>query len=167
MQIRKAIPADAESIMHNFRQAQAGLRVQGVNQWQNGYPNMEIVDMDILSGNCLVCVVNTLIAASFVLTFEPEETYDHIYSGQWISEGQYGVIHRMAAADAFKGRGLGAAMIEKAEQIALSRGINSIKVDTHRDNNPMQNLLKNNKFEYCGIIYLDDGQERLAFEKLF
>lgn len=167
MQIRKAIPADAESIMQIFRQAQTGLRVQGVNQWQNGYPNMEIVDMDIMSGNCLVCVVNGLIGASFVLTFEPEATYDRIYSGQWLSEGQYGIIHRMAAADAFKGRGLGAEMIEMAEQIALSRGIRSIKVDTHRDNNPMQNLLRNNKFQYCGVIYLDNGQERLAFEKLF
>lgn len=167
MQIRKAIPADAESIMQIFRQAQTCLRVQGVNQWQNGYPNMEIVDMDIMSENCLVCVVNGLIGASFVLTFEPEVTYDCIYSGQWLSEGQYGIIHRMAAADLFKGRGLGAEMIKMAEQIALSRGIRSIKVDTHRDNNPMQNLLRNNKFQYCGVIYLDDGQERLAFEKLF
>lgn len=167
MQIRKATPADAESIMQIFRQAQAGLRVQGVNQWQNGYPNMEIVDMDIMSGKCMVCVVNSLIAASFVLTFEPEETYDHIYSGQWLSEGQYGVIHRMAAADAFKGRGLGAAMIDWAGQIALARDVHSIKVDTHRDNIPMQNLLGNNKFQYCGVIYLTDGQERLAFEKLF
>ena len=167
MQIRKAIPADAEPIMQIFRQAQAGLRIQGVNQWQNGYPNMEIVDADIMSGNCMVCVINSQIAASYVLAFEPEETYEHIYSGQWLSEGQYGVIHRMAAADAYKGRGLGAAMIDWAGQIALARDVHSIKVDTHRDNIPMQNLLRNNKFQYCGIIYLTDGQERLAFEKLF
>jgi len=167
MQIRKAIPADADAIMHIFRQAQAGLRIQGINQWQNGYPNMDIVDSDIASGKSLVCVENSRIASVFVLAFELEETYERIYCGQWESAGQSGVIHRMAVEDSFKGRGLGREMISKAQQISLDFGIHSIKVDTHRDNGPMQGLLLNNHFLYCGVIYLADGQERLAYEKLF
>ena len=51
MLIRKAIPSDADAIMNIFLQAQARLRSQGVNQWQNGYPNIEIVDSDIASEN--------------------------------------------------------------------------------------------------------------------
>lgn len=167
MQIRKAIPADADSIMHIFRQAQARLHTQGVNQWQNGYPNPEIVDRDIASGNSLVCVTKSLICAAFVLSFDYEDTYDNIFEGQWLSTGQYGVIHRMAIGDAYKGQGIGTEMISHAEQICLSRGTRSIKVDTHRDNIPMQNLLGRNQFRQCGIIYLEDGQERMAFEKLF
>ena len=42
----------------------------------------------------------------------------------------------------------------------------SIKVDTHKDNISMQKLLRKNDFKYCGIIYLEDGSERIAFEKL-
>ena len=167
MLIRKAIPADAVAIMHIFLQAQARLRLQGVNQWQNGYPNMQIVDSDIATGKCLVCVENGRICSVFVLAFEPEDTYERIYCGQWESVGQSGVIHRMAVADSFKGRGLGSEMISKAQQISLDLGIHSIKVDTHRDNRPMQSLLLHNDFQYCGIIYLADGQERLAYEKLF
>ena len=167
MQIRNAIPADADSIMHIFRQAQASLHNQGVNQWQNGYPNPEIVDRDIASGNGLVCITNSLICAAFVLSFDCEDTYYNIFKGQWLSTGQYGVIHRMAIGDAFKGQGLGTVMISHAEQICLSRGTHSIKVDTHRDNILMQSLLGKNQFCRCGIIYLEDGQERLAFEKLF
>ena len=167
MQIRKAIPADADSIMHIFRQAQASLQRQGVNQWQNGYPNPEIVDRDIASGNGLVCIMNSLVCAAFVLSFDYEDTYDSIYEGHWLSTGQSGVLHRMAIGDAYKGQGLGTAMISHAKQICLSREIHSIKVDTHRDNIPMQKLLGKNRFRYCGIIYLADGQERLAFEKVF
>lgn len=167
MKIRKAFPVDAESIMHIFRQAQASLKMQGVNQWQNGYPNPVIVDRDISAGNSLVCVGNSLVCAAFVLSFDCEDTYDNIFEGQWLSTGQYAVIHRMAIGDAFKGQGIGTAMISKAEQICLSRGTRSIKVDTHRDNIPMHHLLEKNQFQYCGIIYLEDGQERLAFEKLF
>ncbi|HBN29292.1 MAG TPA: GNAT family N-acetyltransferase, partial [Clostridiaceae bacterium] len=47
----------------------------------------------------------------------------------------------------------------------LSKGVHSIKIDTHRENKSMQRLLKKNGFEYCGIIYLKDKSERIAFEK--
>lgn len=30
----------------------------------------------------------------------------------------------------------------------------------------MQNMLKKNGFTYCGRIYVEDGGERLAFQKL-
>jgi hypothetical protein len=31
----------------------------------------------------------------------------------------------------------------------------------------MQNLLIKNGFSKCGIIYLEDGAERLAFQKIY
>lgn len=167
MQIRKAIPADIDPIMQIFRQAQASLKAQGVDQWQNGYPNPEIVATDIAAGHDHVCVEADRIAATVTLSFNNEKTYEHIYNGRWLSTEQYGVIHRMAVADDFKGQGLAAALIRQAEQICLSRDIHSLKVDTHRHNQVMQNMLVKSHFLYCGIIYLTDGQERLAFEKLF
>ena len=39
-------------------------------------------------------------------------------------------------------------------------------MDTHEDNISMQRLLEKNNFKYCGIIYLEDGNKRIAFEKL-
>lgn len=167
MQIRKAIPEDAEEIMGIYRQAQACLKVQGVNQWQNGYPNPETADADIASGNAFVCIADEETGAVFVLSFEREKTYDRIYGGRWLRPGRYGVIHRIAVADAFKRRGFGSVIFRHAEQACVSRGVHSIRIDTHRDNVPMQALLKKNGFRYCGIIYLSDGGERLAFEKLF
>ena len=41
----------------------------------------------------------------------------------------------------------------------------NLKIDTHENNVVMQNLLKKNGFTYCGRIYVDDGGERLAFQK--
>lgn len=57
-------------------------------------------------------------------------------------------------------------MIAYAESLCRNRKIKSIKVDTHRDNLSMQALLKKNNFKYCGIIFLEDGAERIAFEKV-
>ena len=41
-----------------------------------------------------------------------------------------------------------------------------MKNDTHRDNQSMQRMQAKNGFEYCGVIYLEDGAERIAFEKI-
>jgi len=41
-----------------------------------------------------------------------------------------------------------------------------LKIDTHRDNVIMQRALEKSGFTYCGIIYLKDGSERLAYQKV-
>ena len=41
----------------------------------------------------------------------------------------------------------------------------NLKIDTHRDNVVMQNMLKKNGFQSCGIIHVQDGSERLAYQK--
>ena len=51
-------------------------------------------------------------------------------------------------------------------EINLTEDENSIKIDTHKDNISMQKLLEKNDFKYCGIIYLEDGSQRIAFEKI-
>lgn len=51
------------------------------------------------------------------------------------------------------------------EELCLSKGVHSIKIDTHEENISMQRLLKKNKFQYRGVIYLEDGNKRIAFER--
>ena len=46
------------------------------------------------------------------------------------------------------------------------RQIPNLRADTHRDNHILQYILKKYGFQYCGIIYLLNGDERLAFQKL-
>lgn len=41
----------------------------------------------------------------------------------------------------------------------------NIRIDTHRDNRPMQGLLAKLGFSYCGTITIADGTERIAFQK--
>jgi RimJ/RimL family protein N-acetyltransferase len=42
----------------------------------------------------------------------------------------------------------------------------NIRIDTHDDNKTMQHILLKNGFTYCGIIYLKNGDERLAYQKV-
>lgn len=165
LEFRKAVESDIASIMNIIRQAQEHFKEQGIDQWQNNYPNLEIILMDIKNRNGYVLLEGDTIIGTASVSFDGEKTYEHIYNGKWISNDEYVVVHRMAIDPRYKRQGLATAIMEKVEEMCLDKGVHSIKVDTHEENLAMQKLLKKNKFEYCGIIYLEDGSKRIAFEK--
>ena len=39
-----------------------------------------------------------------------------------------------------------------------------LRIDTHKDNIPMQKALEKNGFGRCGMIYTDDGSQRIAYD---
>lgn len=165
MEFRRTVEADIDDIMKIIKQAQDYFKVQGINQWQNNYPNVETIRNDIAKGYSYVLVKENNIVATAAVSFDGDKNYDYIYEGQWISDNEYAVIHRIAVDGSLKGLGLSSEIIKNVERLCLSKGVYSIKVDTHEENLSMQKLLKKNKFQYCGIIYLEDGSKRVAFER--
>jgi len=187
---RKTVEADIDRILCIIRQAQEYMKQQGIDQWQNGYPDREAIADDIQKGYGYVLLMNDIIVGTVAVTFDGEKTYDNIYEGKWLSDGEhasdnwskhaadnrsehtadrrmnYATIHRIAVDAQYKGAGFASVIIGDIEQMCCSRSVRSIRVDTHRRNTSMQRLLEKNGFLYCGIIYLEDGSERLAFEKI-
>lgn len=166
MEFRKSVKADVNDIMKIIKQAQDYFNKQGINQWQDNYPNVETILNDIANKNSYVLLKDNNIVATAAVSFDGEKTYDSIYEGKWISNNEYAVIHRIAVNNNYKGLGLSSQIIKNVEQLCLNKGVYSIKVDTHEENVSMQKLLKKNKFQYCGIIYLEDESKRIAFEKI-
>lgn len=165
MNFRKSVKSDITHIIRIIKQAQQYFKEHGINQWQNNYPNEDVIYNDIVKKHSYVLENDGNIIATSVISFEREKTYDNIYDGQWITDGQYAVIHRIAVDNAYKGLGISHKIIKYAEEICIEKGVRSIRVDTHEQNIPMQKLLKKNGFKYCGIIFLEDSAKRVAFEK--
>jgi GNAT superfamily N-acetyltransferase len=166
MQFRKAVEPDLPGIMNIIRQAQAYMKKSGIDQWQNGYPNEETILDDINKGYSYVLAEGHSILGTVAVIFGIEKTYNRIYEGQWLNAGSYATVHRIAVSSEHKGSGLAGAIMKYIESICLSKDVHSIKVDTHEDNKSMQNCLHKNGFQYCGVIYLEDGSKRIAYEKL-
>lgn len=165
MQFRTSTESDIAAILDIIRQAQEFFRSQGIDQWQNGYPNHEVIMQDIKNKESYVLEEDGKILATSMVTFKNQDAYDEIKGGNWLSSGAYTTIHRIAVDNHYKGHGLATRIIEYIEELCLSNHIYSIKVDTHEQNIPMQKLLKKEGFVYCGIVALSDG-DRVAFEKL-
>lgn len=166
MEFRKAVEADICHIMKIINQAKDYFKEQGINQWNDNYPNIEIVKNDINNKNGYVLLKDNIIIGTVVAAFDLEKDYEFIYNGKWMSNQEYAVIHRLAIDSKYKGLGLSSVIIKNIEKLCLNKGVGSIKVDTHRENLSMQKLLRKNGFKYCGIIYLEDHSERIAFEKV-
>lgn len=96
--------------------------------------------------------------ATFAFVPGPDSTYKNIYCGAWLDEAPYYVVHRMARLP-----GKHHVFCDVLDY-CFSRTDN-IRIDTHRANTLMQHLILKYGFRYCGIIYLSDGSERLAYQR--
>ena len=167
MEFRKTEKEDIPGIMRIICQAQEYMKEQGIDQWQDGYPNEAVFEEDIVRGYSYVMEEGGKIIGTMAVIFDGEPSYDKIYDGAWKTVKEpYAAIHRVAVDGAQKGRGIAGVMLSEVEKMCRVRGVRSMKNDTHRDNRSMQRMLEKNGFGYCGKIFLEDGAERIAFEKL-
>mgnify|MGYP000947966449 FL=1 len=166
MKFQKTTAEQLGQVMIIIRQAQAYLKEAGIDQWQNGYPNEGVILQDIKRGSSYVLQEQGQVLGTAVLEFDRDPNYENIYEGQWLSDGPYGAIHRIAVSENHRGSSLASIMIQTMEGLCLERGVWSLRVDTHGDNEPMKRMLQKNGFQYCGVIFLTDGSPRIAWEKV-
>lgn len=162
---RKAMPADASQIWIILQQAIIRRKNDGSNQWQDGYPNEQVVQNDITNEIGYVLTDENNIIGYAAIIFNDEPAYENI-KGTWLTNGDFLVVHRVAITDDSIGQGLAQKIFLFIEELAKKHNINSIKVDTNFDNLAMLNIFKKLDYIYCGEVILRDGL-RKAFEKNF
>ena len=125
-------------------------------QWGHSYPGRELIENDILNGNCHV-LCDEFIHGVFALFKTPEPTYEYIENGNWLNDDEYVTIHRIAS-DGTKHNVFKCA-------VDYCKGISdNIRIDTHKDNLIMQKVIERNQFIRCGTIYVRNGSPRMAYQ---
>jgi len=161
---RQAIPEDTEEIWNILQQAIILRREQGSDQWQDGYPNLEVIRSDVekRSGHVLLDEEKVIGYVAILINDEPQ--YARI-EGAWLSDDDFVVLHRVAISQSYLGRGLAKVIMRFVEDFALKNNIYSIKGDTNFDNNAMMRTFESVGYVYCGEVYFR-GSARRAYEKL-
>jgi RimJ/RimL family protein N-acetyltransferase len=160
MTIRHSIMDDIPTLLAISEEAKGIMRRDGnMEQWGGDYPSAEVFENDIRRGVSYVMEHNGETVATFAAIPGPEPTYATIYNGQWIDDIKpYIVIHRIASRT--ESHGVMAEMLNFCFNMT-----DNIRIDTHRDNHIMQHLMEKHGFRYCGIIYLANGDELLAYQR--
>ena len=161
---RKAINDDIDDIWEILQYAIQRRKKDGSQQWQDGYPNPDSIRNDLKNDWAYVICDEDGILFYGAVIFEEEPAYTAI-QGTWLSNNDYVVLHRLAAAERSKGMGIATLFMQYIEDLALSKNVHSIKVDTNFDNIAMLKILDKLGYQYCGEVYFR-GSARKAFEKL-
>ena len=166
--IREAKPTDIPEIMQVIEAAKKIMRSSGnMHQWGDGYPSEAVIISDMEKHGGFVLEEGDgedqstgRIVGYFAFLSSPEPTYSKIYDGEWLDDVQfYHVVHRIASYPDVHG------IFCDIMDFSFSHDAN-IRIDTHKDNRIMQHNIEKHGFTYCGIIYLANGDERLAYQKL-
>lgn len=161
---RKAKHEDADTIWEILQHAIARRKADGSDQWQDGYPNPEVIAKDIEKGSGYVLTYGDTIVGYCSVLINDEPAYVDI-KGKWITDGDFVVFHRIAIAEEHLGKGLAKMMLGFIEKLATSKGIKSIKADTNYDNAGMLKIFEKLGYVYCGEVSFR-GSSRQAFEKV-
>ncbi len=156
--IRLAEKNDLDAIERVYDAARAFMRASGnPSQWVNGYPRRSLLEADIEAGHLFVLTGNGVIHGVFAFILGEDPTYARIEDGRWPNDRPYGTIHRIGTDGTIRGA------VCAARDFAL-RFTDEVRADTHADNRPMQHVLAKNGFVRCGIIYLENGDPRIAYQ---
>ncbi len=110
-----------------------------------------ITDQEAIIGYCAVLI-------------NDEPAYSNI-EGQWLTNSDFVVFHRIAIAEQYLGQGFSKLMLKFIEQFAINNNIFSVKADTNFDNAAMLSVFEKTGYRHCGEVFFR-GSPRMAFEKV-
>lgn len=151
--------------MNIINEAKRHLKEQGIDQWQNGYPDENCIRDDAKLEKGYFIKENEEVLGYLCIDFSGEEAYKTL-KGRWNSNDDYVVVHRMAFSESARGKNLSDKIFGLVEKMSTEKGINYFRIDTDEANKKMQHILKKNGFSYCGTVNFDNS-EKIAFDKIF
>ena len=170
IRIRSAVLEDLSAICDLFDKTRQGMKEQGLDQWQDGYPFSSDIEEDMRLDQAYVLVNDEKVVGYFAYTTGKEDVYEKITEGAFREDGyRYSSVHRVAVSPELRGHGLGCRVFDYAVKLAHIDHALSLRCDTHEDNKPMRSLLGKCGFQYCGVVYYERSErreKRIAFDLL-
>jgi ribosomal protein S18 acetylase RimI-like enzyme len=151
MTIRLATLIDIPPIMQLITEVVPPMNALGNFQWDSTYPNAQVFEKDIALNQLWVADVEGAIAGVAAITTDQEPEYADV--GWDITETAI-VTHRLAVSEKYRGRGIAAALLMQAEQEAINRGIDLLRIDTNITNQATQKLFPKLGYHFAGEIGL-------------
>ena len=165
MIIRKAEISDLENIMKMYKSCVAGMIENGIDQWDETYPNAEFISEDLLANTYYIALENEEIIGGINIDQNQDETYLAI---DWQDKSnQFLVVHRLAVKAEFWKNGIGKSLMLFTENLVSEKGLNSIRLDTYSGNPKTMEFYLRLGYTKLGHIYLKEGKnEYYCFEKI-
>jgi len=138
------------------------LRENGIDQWDENYPDRESLKRDIESNTLFVYRADKSVLGLVVLNENQDAEYDQINWSTKESDRNL-VVHRLAVHPQHQGQGIARKLMDFAEQWALDQNYNAIRLDTFSQNPRNQKFYKNRGYTELGSVFLSYKKEHPYF----
>lgn len=174
--LRKLEARDLDTVERMLVKAKTNMReVLHIDQWQNGYPSRCDFEKDIAQGKAYAyCDEADIPVGIATVTAGKDPVYDAVsdgngeFFGKWRYEDRTAAaVHRFCVAQERTRCGVGTSFMQALFGMLASRGVQSVRIDTHRYNVSMRRMLQKCGFQEIGVVYVQElTPERIAYERL-
>ncbi|MDM1044862.1 GNAT family N-acetyltransferase [Myroides sp. 1354] len=152
--IRPLVSSDIDQVITVLNQVKQMMFSNGIDQWDEHYPNAETIQMDLQNQQAYVYTENEAILAYMVLN----EAYDIEYEAlKWSTSTPFLVIHRLFVQPAAQGKGISSQMIQFAETYAKAKAYASIRFDAYALNNTANAVYLKKGYIHVGTVQFRKG----------
>ena len=166
MEIRKARISELNAIMEVYKSCVKGMIKIGIDQWDECYPNRQIIEQDLEIGDYYIGVIENEIVAGIKIDCKQDPTYLNI---NWTdTTHNFMVVHRLCSKTKVWRKGVGKQMMTFAENLAKENGCTSMRLDTYINNPKAIDFYKHIGYKQLGHIDLKPNKDiYYCFEKVF
>ena len=165
MIIRKANKIDLENIMKMYKSCVKGMITNGIDQWDDTYPNTEIISEDLNVGTYYVAEIDGTLIGGINIDQNQDDTYLEI---DWEDKSDsFLVVHRLGVKEEFWNKNIGKDLMLFTEKLVIEKGLKSIRLDTYSGNPKAMEFYRRLGYRELGTIDLKPNKDKYhCFEKI-
>ena len=165
MIIRKANKTDLENIMKMYKSCVKGMLENGIDQWDDTYPNTEIISEDLNVGTYYVAEIDGTIIGGVNVDKNQDDTYLAL---DWEDKSDsFLVVHRLGVKEELWNKKIGKDLMLFTENLVIEKGLKSIRLDTYSGNPKAMGFYRRLGYTELGTIDLKPDKEKyFCFEKI-
>ena len=155
LEFRRAGTDDLDALVALYGAAAQDMREKGIDQWDEYYPDREILAEDVESGDMTLGLLDGQLACAYVVNREYEPEYE---LGAWEhTEGDFCVLHRLCVNPEMQGQGLARQTMARMEKTARDQGFDSVRLDVFSQNLHAQRLYERLGYKRTGEVRFRKG----------
>ena len=160
----KANTNQINEVFSVFSAAIINMEKQEIHQWDEIYPDKEIIAEDIARNQMYIGKIDNKITVCFVLSEEYDEEYKN---GKWQwPDARFCIIHRLCVSPDFQNRGIAAETLKYIENLCKSQGYDSIRLDCFTENPYSRKLYEKAGYSVVGYADWRKGRFELREKRL-
>lgn len=127
-----AIYDNLDEIVIMYQKVISHMESTSIFQWDEIYPNREILNEDIKKKQLIKVIFEGSIVATFVVNSECDGEY---LSGKWNDvDAKFIAVHRLCVNSNFQNQGIAHQIMQYAELMSQWNGVQSIRLDCYLEN---------------------------------